>query len=99
MESRTKESIIKSFKSLYNYLTQLNFKPKLNFIDNACSEALQDYIKSENRKIQFVEAGQHLVKSAKSAIQTFKNHFISAIFKVHRDFLMEIWCQLLSKVN
>lgn len=40
------QSMIKAFTDVYEYLTSNGLKPKLNVMDNACSRAVQKYIKS-----------------------------------------------------
>ena len=60
MKSRDKNEYHKAFKDIYEYLTQQNFKPKLNVMDNECSQIVKGYLKKEQgTKIQFVKPNIH----------------------------------------
>ena len=68
------ESLLKAFQSVYNHFTQRGFKPKLNVMDNQCSEKVQDFINKNNTDIQLVNPDDHRVNAAERAIQTWKNY-------------------------
>jgi hypothetical protein len=75
-------SMVEVFKDVYDYLTSKGFKPKLNVMDNACSRAVQKYIKSTEADIQLVNPDDHRVNACKQAIQTWKNHWIAGLSTV-----------------
>ena len=57
-----------------------------------------NYITKENNtRIQFIEANNHRVNAAERAIQTFKNHFVAGLCTVHKNFPMQLWCELLQQ--
>ena len=95
MKSREATCHVEAYTEIYQYLEQRGFKPKLNVLDNECSKLVQNYIKSENVKIQLVEPSNHRVNAAKRAIQTFKNHFIAGLATVDKEFPLQLWCELL----
>ena len=100
MINREKETIVTTFKDIYNYLSKRKFKPKLHVLDNECSNMLKDFIqKDNNTKIQFVEPHQHRVNASERAIQTFKNHFISGLCSAHPQFPLQLWCEFLPQAE
>ena len=68
MKNREKGSAIEAFKSIYNYLTERNFKPKLHVMDNEISKDIENYIIDQQTKNQFIEPHQHRVNAAERAI-------------------------------
>ena len=60
MKNREKETIVQTFKNIYNYLIRRKFKPKLHVMDNECSTILKVFIQDDNNtQIQLVEPQQH----------------------------------------
>ncbi|KAL7465261.1 hypothetical protein ACHAXS_005587, partial [Conticribra weissflogii] len=53
----------------------------------------------ESINCQFVLAKEHRVNAAESAIQTFKNHFISILCATDPNFPMQLWDQLLPQAE
>ena len=74
MKSNSNESMIAAFTDVYESLTSKGLKPKLNVMDNACSKAVEAYIRSTGADIQLVNADDHRVNASERAIQTWKNH-------------------------
>ena len=95
MKNREKGSVIEAFKSIYNYLFERNFKPKLHVMDNEISKDIEQYITDQKTKIQFVEPHQHRVNAAERAIQTYKNHLVSGLCTVDPLFPLQLWDELL----
>ena len=95
MKNREKGSVIEAFKSIYNYLSERNFKPKLHVMDNEISKDIEQYITDQKTKIQFVEPHQHRVNAAERAIQTYKNHLVSGLCTVDPLFPLQLWDELL----
>ena len=50
MKNREKGSVIEAFKSIYNYLSERNFKPKLHVMDNEISKDIEQYITDQKTK-------------------------------------------------
>ena len=47
MTSRNDESMVETFKSVYEFLKKHNCSPKLHVLDNKCSKAVQDFVEKE----------------------------------------------------
>ena len=47
MQNREDESFVQAYKEIYKYLGAEGSKPTLNFIDNECSNLIQNYINSQ----------------------------------------------------
>ena len=77
MKNREKETMVNTFKEVYDFLKQRKLTPKLHIMDNECSKVLMNYTKGNNNtKIQFVERDNHRVNASECALQTFKNHIL-----------------------
>jgi hypothetical protein len=62
------------------------FKSKLNIMDNQATKHIKKYLPKNNCKLQLVEPHNHHVNTAKQAIQTFKDVFISALAMTDSNF-------------
>ena len=99
MKSRSAVCMCEAYRDIYDYLTERNFKPKLNITDNECSKAVKSYINSQDVAWQLAEPDNHRVNAAERAIQTFKNHFIAGLATVDPNFPMQLWCYLLQQAE
>ena len=100
MKNRSDDTMISTFKNVYQYLEDRNFKPKLHVMDNECSKALQRYITHDkNTQIQFVPPNKHRVNAAERAIRTFKEHFIAGLATVDKMFPLQLWDELLEQAQ
>jgi hypothetical protein len=79
LRDQTDASLKETFESVYEYLASKGFKPKLNVMDNQCSKAIEQYIKSTGADIQLVNPDDHRVNACERAIQTWKNHWIAGL--------------------
>ena len=81
--------------TLWDRLTRSNvIAPKLHILDNEAPEALKEAIRN-NCKMQLVPPDTHQRNLAEQAIQTFKNHFISILSGVDKNFPMQWWDRLI----
>ena len=95
MKSRTSESMVNTYLSLWKRLTSSKvITPKLHILDNEAPEALKEAIKS-NCKMQLVPPDTHRSNLAERAIQTFKSHFVSILSGVSDKFPLHLWDRLL----
>mmetsp|Transcript_2185 Transcript_2185/g.4700 ORF Transcript_2185/g.4700 Transcript_2185/m.4700 type:complete len:163 (+) Transcript_2185:105-593(+) len=97
--SATDKSMINSFTKKINYLTSKGFKPVLNVIDNVASKAIQAHLKKYNIKLQLVEPHTHRINAAERAIQKFKDHFIAGLCATEKDFLAQLWDELIEQAQ
>ena len=95
MKSRESTSMVEAFQNVYEYLKKCGHKPKLNVMDNECSDAVKDYLQKEETRIKFVEADNHSVNASERAMQTIKNHFLAGLATVAKEFPIQLWCELL----
>ena len=99
MKSRSATCMVEAYKSVYDYLSDRGFKPKLNVMDNECSKVVKSYIKSQQVTLQLAEPDNHRANAAERAIKTFKNHFIAGLATVDPAFPMQLWCHLLEQAE
>jgi len=95
IKNRTAESILSAYKASHAELVKAGHRPKLQRLDNECSQLLKDYMWEENIDFQRVPPGIHRRNAAERAIRTFKNHFIAGLSTVDPDFPMRLWDKLL----
>ena len=97
--TRTKHQIVKAYKQAYKMLQTKGLKPKLQRLDNECSELLKEYLDANNVKYQLTPSGKHSRNAAEKAIQIWKDHFISGLSSTHPDFPVTQWCKLVEHAN
>jgi hypothetical protein len=66
-------------------------------MDNACSRAVQKYIKSTKADIQLVNPDDHRVNACERAIQTWKNHWIAGLSTLDPTCPLQLWCQFIEQ--
>ena len=91
MKNRTDKSMIAVFQDIYEYLKQRGCSPKLHVLDNECSKAVKQYIKSEQVNIQLVEPHNHRVNAAEPAVKTAKYHIIAGLSTVDPKAPLQLW--------
>ena len=55
------------------------------------------YLQKKNIKLQLMEPHNHRVNAAEHAIQIFKDHFISGLCTIDKDFPAQLWNELLER--
>ncbi len=84
------------------YITQFEFleskchKIKLNVMVNQCTKQIKKFLTANNCDLLLVKPHNHCVNVAKRAIQTFKDHFISALAMTDSEFPLQLWDKLTS---
>ena len=91
----TGKAILAAYKILHTKLCRTGFHPKLQHLDNECSEILKDFMTNTNIDFQLIPPGVHHRNAAEGAICTFKNHFIAGLCSVDKDFPLHLWDHLL----
>ena len=66
------------------------YKIKLNVIDNQCTKQIKKFLTEKDCELMLVEPHNHRVNAAGRAIQTFKNHFISALATTDSEFPLQL---------
>ena len=95
MRSKSGSEILGAYKRAHKMLCDAGLRPKLQRMDNECSEALQQFMTTEHIDYQFVPPGCHRRNAAERAIRTFKNHFIAALCSTDKNFPLHLWDKLL----
>ena len=99
LKSRHNNDTIKAYEEIYTMLTRWGLKPQLNWLDNEASKALKTFIAQEQTQYQLTPPHIHRRNAAERAIRTFKNHFISGLCSVDKNFPLHLWCHLLDQVE
>ena len=99
LKSRHDNDTIQVYEDIYNMLKQRGQKPLLHWLDNEASKALKNFIKKEQTEYQLTPPHIHRRNAAKRAIRTFKNHFISGLCSVDKNFPLHLWCRLLDQAE
>ena len=95
MKYRTGFDIKIAYQQIRKLLSKRGLQPKLNILDNECSQVLKKYMDDEHKLFQLVPPHLHQRNAAEREIQTLKNHFIAGLVSTHDDFPMQLWCCLL----
>jgi hypothetical protein len=72
---------------------------KINVMDNQCRKQIKKFLTDKDCKLMLVEPHNHRVNVAERAIQTFKDHFISALATTDSEFPLQLWDMLTSQVK
>jgi hypothetical protein len=99
MKSRSASEWVKAYDTIHQELTVKGFKPKLQTLDNEASTALKNFFTVNDIAYQLVPPHCHLQNAAKSAIRTFKEHFVAGISSVDPAFPLHLWYILLPQAD
>ena len=99
MPTQTDASMITAFTEVIATLRARGYHPALNVMDNECSAAVEKSIKSSKTNIQLVPPHNHCVNATKSAVATFKEHFIAALATVDKLCPLQLWDEFLPQVE
>ena len=67
------------------------FQPKFERLDNETSKELQEFMTLEDISFQYVPPNCKWRNAAERAIRTFKNHFVSTLCTVDKNFPLQLW--------
>jgi hypothetical protein len=93
------EPILEAYRKNFDYLVSRGFTPKVNVMDNQATKAIKSYLTPQQVALQLVEPHNHLVNTAKRAIQTFKNRFLGALGTTNSKFPIQLWDKLAPQVQ
>ena len=68
-------------------------------MDKQCTKQIKKILTDKDCELMLVEPHNHHVNAAKRAIQTFKNHFTSALATTNSEFPLQLWDRLTSQVK
>ena len=60
-------------------------------MDNETSADIEHFIPTQNAALQYVPLDKHLTNAVEQAIQTWKNHYISGLASLPKDFPTTYW--------
>ena len=99
LKSQHDNDTIKAYEEIYAKLSSQGLKPKLHWLDNEASKALKTFITQKQTLYQPTPPHIHRHNVAVQAIGTFKNHFISGLCSVDKNFMLHLWCRLLDQAE
>ena len=66
---------------------------------NESSKALEEFMTTEKIAFQYVPPGSYRRNAAERVNRTFKNHFISTLSTVDKDFPLQLWDSILPQTE
>ena len=97
MKSRQAAELTAAYSATYDFFKNLGHVPQFQVLDNEDNELLQKFFRKAKVEAQCVPPSTHRRNKAERAIRDWKSHFISGLDNVSRDFLMSLWCELISQ--
>eukprot|EP00804_Cyclotella_cryptica_P012914 CCRYP_002274-RA/>CCRYP_002274-RA protein AED:0.23 eAED:0.09 QI:0/0/0/1/0/0/2/0/1265 len=76
-----------------------NITPQHQVLDNKISAAYREAITTSAMTYQLVPPDDHRRNIAEKAIQTWKDHFVSALSGTADNFSLHLWCQLIPQME
>ena len=92
-------TVFAAYKTQFEFLESKGYKIKLNVMDNQCNRQIKKFLTDKDCELMLVEPHNHRVNAAERAIQTFKDHFISALATTDSEFPLQLWDRLTSQVE
>jgi hypothetical protein len=68
-------------------------------MDNQCTKQIKKFLTDNVCERMLVEPHNHRINAVERAIQTFKDHFISALTTTDSEFPLQLWDKLTSQVE
>jgi hypothetical protein len=99
LRNRTAPCILAGYQTLHAQLVAAGLRPKLQRLDNECSEILKLFMVAEEIDYQLVPPRVHRRNAAERAIRTFANHFVAGLCSVDKNFPLHLWDKLLPQAE
>jgi hypothetical protein len=99
MKNRGDKDMVRAYNKIIQELIYHGFKPRLQRLDNECSQALISLMNQHDIQFQLAPPHMHLRNAAERAIQTFKNNFFSGLCSVDPNFPLRLWDRLLPQAT
>jgi len=93
-KTRTAQSLLIAYKAVHSKLCNAGLRPKLQRLDNECSELLKTFMRTHDIDFQLAPPGCHRRNAAERAVRTYKNHFISGLCSLDPEFPLHLWDRL-----
>jgi hypothetical protein len=90
--------IFQAYKAIYEMIELKGFVIRFNIMDNQASKVIKKFLTPKQCELMLVEPNNHRVNAAERAIQTFKDHFVSALATTDSDFPLQLWDRLTQQV-
>ena len=91
--------MIQAFRELTEDFKNRGITPVFHLMDNESYTDLNMTMNSMNIKYHLVPPSNHRENNAERAIQTFKNHFISRLCRIEKDFHLQLCYILLQQAT
>jgi hypothetical protein len=91
--------IFRAYKEIYEMIESKGFVIRFNVMDNQASKVIKQFLTPKQCELMLVEPNNHRVNAAERAIQTFKDHFVSALATTDSDFPLQLWDRLTQQVE
>ena len=95
LENCSGPELPKGYTTIQKLLYGRVLAPKMHYLDNECPKVLQQFMIEKDERFQLVPPHLHRRNTVERAIQTFKNHFISGLASVNKNFPVHLWCRLI----
>jgi len=92
-------TVFAAYKTQFKFLESKGYKIKLNLMGNQCTKKIKTFLTAKDCELMLIEPHNHRVNAAERAIQTFKDHFISALATTDSEFPLQLWDKLTSQVE
>jgi hypothetical protein len=93
------DTIFAVYRKQFEFLESKGHKIKLNIMDNQASRQIKINLRTQECDLLLVEPHNHCVNTTERAIQTLKNHFVSALAMADSEFLLQLQDQLVPQVK
>ena len=92
IKNRLANELLQAYQHFYTILHNAGLSPQMHKMDNETSADIEHFIATQNAALQYVPPDTHCTNAAEQAIQTWKNHFISGLASLPKDFPITYWC-------
>ncbi len=99
MASREGAQYVAAMKRTIEFFRSLKHEVTYQRMDNETSRLLERFMQQEGIEIEYVPPHNHRANPAERAIQTAKNHLVSALCGTHPNFPANLWDKLLPQVE
>ena len=97
LKNRSEQEILRAYSKLHQHLTDRGLKPQLQKLDNECSNALKQFMRTASVEFQLVPPYDHRQNAAERAIGIWKDHFVAGLASLDPHFPMHLWCRLIDQ--